>query len=210
MSRQEPLRPLRAVTLTDVARLAGVSIATASKALNGRSQVAEATRHRVHEAANRLSFSPNPLARGLMSQRTGTVGLLTSDLEGRFVIPVLMGAEDAFGAGQINVFLCDARGDAIREQHQLRALLGRRVDGLIVVGASTDPRPSLGRDIPVPVVYAYAPSDDPDDLSLTPDNVAAGRMAVEHLLASGRTGSHTSPATRPTPRHRTGRSARAR
>jgi LacI family transcriptional regulator, galactose operon repressor len=187
MSRSEPGRPQRAVTLNDVARLAGVSPATASKALNGRSQVAAATRNRVHEAANRLSFSPNPLARGLMSQRTGTVGLLTSDLEGRFVIPILMGAEDAFGAGQINVFLCDARGDAIREQHQLRALLGRRVDGLIVVGASTDPRPSLGQDISVPVVYAYAPSDDPADLSLTPDNVAAGRMAVEHLVARGRT-----------------------
>lgn len=186
MSRSEPARPQRAVTLNDVARLAGVSAATASKALNGRSQVAEATRHRVHEAASRLSFSPNPLARGLMSQRSGTVGLLTSDLEGRFVIPVLMGAEDAFGAGQINVFLCDARGDTIREQHQLRALLGRRVDGLIVVGASTDPRPSLGQDIPVPVVYAYGPSDDPADLSLTPDNVAAGRMAVEHLVSSGR------------------------
>ena len=139
------------------------------------------------EAADRLSFSPNPLARGLLAGRTGTVGLLTSDLEGRFVIPILMGAEDAFGAGQVNVFLCDARGDTIREQHHLRALLSRRVDGLIVVGRQTDPRPSLGHDIPVPVVYAYAPSDDPADLSLTPDNVGAGRIAVEHLVACGRT-----------------------
>jgi LacI family transcriptional regulator len=164
-----------------------VSIATASKALNNRDQVAPATRERVLAAADRLSFSPNPLARGLLAGRTGTVGLLTSDLEGRFVIPILMGAEDAFGAGQVNVFLCDARGDTIREQHQLRALLSRRVDGLIVVGRQTDPRPSLGHDLPLPVVYAYAPSDDPEDLSLTPDNVGAGRMAVEHLIGSGRT-----------------------
>jgi LacI family transcriptional regulator len=176
----------RPVTLSDVARLAGVSIATASKALNGRKQVAAATRQRVIDAAELLAFTPNPLARGLQDGRTSTVGLLTSDLEGRFVIPILMGAEDAFGAGQINVFLCDARGDAIREQHQLRALLSRRVDGLIVVGRQTDPRPSLGHDIPVPVVYVYAPSDDPSDLSLTPDNTAAGRMAVEHLVAGGR------------------------
>ena len=187
MSRMESAGGTRPVTLADVARLAGVSVATASKALNGRDQVAAATRQRVIEAAQRLKFSPNPLARGLLAGRTGTVGLLTSDLEGRFVIPILMGAEDAFGAGQINVFVCDARGDAIREQHQLRALLSRRVDGLIVVGRQTDPRPSLGHDIPVPVVYVYAPSDDPSDLSLTPDNVAAGRMAVEHLLACGRT-----------------------
>ncbi|MFL6100328.1 MAG: LacI family DNA-binding transcriptional regulator [Actinomycetales bacterium] len=187
MTRSEVPRAPRAVTLTDVARLAGVSISTASKALNGRDEVAEATRARVLAAAERLSFSPNPLARGLLAGRTGTVGLLTSDLEGRFVIPILMGAEDAFGAGQVSVFLCDARGDTIREQHQLRALLSRRVDGLIVVGRQTDPRPSLGHDIPVPVVYAYAPSDDPEDLSLTPDNVGAGRLAVEHLLAGGRT-----------------------
>ncbi|WP_315096397.1 LacI family DNA-binding transcriptional regulator [uncultured Cellulomonas sp.] len=184
MARPEPSR---AVTLSDVARLAGVSVATASKALNGRDQVKDTTRQRVVEAAERLAFSPNPLARGLLAGRTGTVGLLTSDLEGRFVIPVLMGAEDAFGAGQVNVFLCDARGDAIREQYHLRALLSRRVDGLIVVGRQTDPRPSLGHDIPVPVVYAYAPSDDPSDLSITPDNVRAGRLAVEHLLACGRT-----------------------
>src|SRR4029079_17477410 len=114
--------------------------------------------------------SPNPLARGLHAGRTGTVGLLTSDLEGRFMIPILMGAEDAFGAGRINVFLCDARGDAIREQHHLKELLSRRVDGIIVVGRQTDPRPSLGQDIPVPVVYAYAPSDDPRSLYTTTAN----------------------------------------
>src|SRR5690349_15204001 len=175
------------VTLSDVARLAGVSIATASKALNGRSQVRAETRQRVIEAAERLAFRPNQLARGLLVGRSGTVGLLTSDLEGRFSIPILMGAEDAFGAGEVAVFLCDARGDAIREQHHVRALLGRRVDGLIVVGSRTDPRPSLGRELPVPVVYAYAPSDDPADLSIVCDNVAAGRLAIEHLIACGRT-----------------------
>src|ERR687898_2673053 len=177
----------RAATLSDVARLAGVSIATASKAINGRDEVAPATRRRVLEAAEEIAFTPNQLARSLLGGRTGTVGLLTSDLEGRFVIPILMGAEDAFGAGQVNVFLCDARGDAIREQHHLKALLNRRVDGIIVVGRQTDPRPSLCQELPVPVVYAYAPSDDPRDLSLTPDNYAGGRLAVEHLLACGRT-----------------------
>lgn len=177
----------RTATLSDVAHRAGVSIATASKAMNGRSDVAARTRTRVLAAAEELSFTPNAMARGLLAGRTGTVGLLTGDLEGRFVIPILMGAEDAFGAGQVNVFLCDARGDAIREQHQLTALLSRRVDGIIVVGRQTDPRPSLGQELPVPVVYAYAPSDDPRDVSLTPDNVTGGRMAIEHLLACGRT-----------------------
>jgi LacI family transcriptional regulator, galactose operon repressor len=177
----------RTATLHDVARLAGVSVATASKALNGRSHVRTETRERVVKAAEQLSFSPNALARSLLGGRTGTVGLLTSDLEGRFSIPILMGAEDAFGAGKVAGFLCDARGDTIREQYHVQALLTRRVDGLIVVGSRTDPRPSLGRDLPVPVVYTYAPSEDPDDLSIVCDNVGAARLAIEHLVSCGRT-----------------------
>ena len=176
----------RAVTLADVAKAAGVSLSTASKALNGRDEVSAITRQRVVDAARKMSFTPSQVARSLLAGRTGTVGLLTSDLEGRFVIPILMGAEDAFGAGEVNVFLCDARGDAIREHYHLRALLNRRVDGIIVVGSQTDPRPSLGHDLPVPVVYAYAPSEDPTDLSITPDNEAGGREAIEHLVSVGR------------------------
>ncbi|MDR2973387.1 MAG: LacI family transcriptional regulator [Propionibacteriaceae bacterium] len=175
------------VTLKDVASVAGVSVATASKALNGRQDVAEATRSRVAEVAGRLGFTRNELARSLLSQRSGTIGLLTGDLDGRFVLPILRGAEDAFGAGAIDAFLCDARGDVIREQHHLNALLTRRVDGIIVVGRSTDSRASLGQNLPIPVVYAYAPSDDPRDLSLTPDNVSGGELAVHHLLDCGRT-----------------------
>ncbi len=176
----------RAVTLSEVAHGAGVSIATASKALNDRGDVAAVTKARVLAVAEQLSFTPNAMAKGLLAGRTGTVGLLTSDLEGRFMLPILMGAEDAFGAGSVSVFLCDARGDAIREQHHLKALLSRRVDGIIVVGRQTDPRPSLGQQLPVPVVYAYAPSDDSRDLSLTPDNESGGRLAIEHLLSCGR------------------------
>jgi LacI family transcriptional regulator len=174
------------ITLRDVANLAGVSVATASKALNGQPQVRAETRERVVRAAEQLSFSPNTLAQGLITQRSGTVGLLTSDLEGRFSIPILMGAEDAFGVDEISVFLCDARGDNMRERHHLRALLSRRVDGLIVVGARPDARASLGREIPVPVVYAYSPSEDPEDLSLVTDNIGGGRLAVDHLLQYGR------------------------
>ena len=176
----------RPATLRDVALLAGVSIPTASKALNGRANVHPETRRRVIDAAERISFTPNSLAQAILAKQTGTVGLLTNDLEGRFSLPILMGAEDAFGAGQISVFLCDARSDSIRELYHLKALLGRRVDGLIVVGSNTDPRESIGRELPVPVVYAYAPSTDEGDASVVPDNVNAGTLAVEHLVATGR------------------------
>lgn len=176
-----------AATLTDVAHLAGVSLATASKALNGKSQVRAETRQKVVTAAATLSFTPNPFAQALNATHTGTIGMLTSDLDNRFVLPVLLGAEDAFGAGATSVLLCDARGDAVREQHHLKTLLARRVDGLVILGRTTNPRPSITAGIPVPVVYAYAPSDSPDDTSFTPDNYAAGKRAIEHLVARGRT-----------------------
>lgn len=178
--------PRRPATLSDVARLAGVSVATASKSLNGRQQVKAETRERVLSAAEQLSFSPNVLARNLLSGRSGAIGLVTHDLEGRFSIPTLMGAEDAAGTGKTSVLLCDARGDALREQYHVQALLGRRVDGLMIVGARPDPRPSLG-SLPVPVVYAYAPSEDPGDMSVVTDNVLGGRQVGEHLIACGRT-----------------------
>lgn len=177
----------KATTLTDVAKLAGVSLATASKALNGRTQVRAETRQKVFDAAQALSFTPNPFAKALNSPLTGTIGMLTSDLDNRFVLPVLLGAEDAFGAGSTSVLLCDARGDAVREKHHLDTLLARRVDGIVVLGRTTNPRSSITAGVPVPVVYAYAPSDNPSDTSFTPDNYGAGKLAIEHLLSRGRT-----------------------
>lgn len=171
------------VKLRDVAALADVSLATASKALNGEKRVSEETRIRVVMAARQLGYSPTPRE---LQGTSGTVGLLTSDLEGRFSLPILMGAEDTFGAGQVSVFLCNARGDAIRERHYISAMLARRVDAIMVVGSRNDPRPRIAPDLPVPVVYVFMPSNDPADHSIVPNNVEGGRMAAEHLLAIGR------------------------
>lgn len=176
-----------AITLTHVAELAGVSVATASKALNGRAHVKAETRQKVLAAAESLSFTPNPHAQALNAGRTATIGMITSDLYSRFVLPVLRGAEDAFGAGSISVLLCDARGDAVREKQHIKMLLGKQVDGLLVVGRTTNPRVSITAGVPVPVVYVYEPSEDPADISFTPDNFQAGRIAAEHVIARGRT-----------------------
>jgi LacI family transcriptional regulator len=174
------------VTINDVAAAAGVSVGTASKALNGRGQLRQETRDRVTAAAERLGFQANTLARGLLSGRSFTVGLITTDSFGRFSIPVLLGAEDALGAGQMSVFLCDSRGDPIREQHYLRTLLARRVDGIIVTGRRADPRPPLPHDLAVPVVYALCQSTDPADCSVVSDDDQVGRLAASHLLSVGR------------------------
>jgi LacI family transcriptional regulator len=181
-------RQRRAIpTIGDVAALAGVSIGTVSKSLNGRAGISALTRARVHEAADQLGFHSNALAQSLLSGRSFTVGLLTNDSFGRFSIPVMLGAEDALQMGQISVLLCDGRDDMIREQHYLRTLLARRVDGIIVTGRRTDPRPPLSTDSPIPIVYAMSESANPGDASVLPDDEGGGRLAIEYLLATGRT-----------------------
>ena len=178
--------PIRRVTIRDVAALAGVSVGTASKALNGQGKLRSETRDRVAAAARELGFAPNVLARGLLAGRTYTVGVITTDSFGRFSIPVMLGAENALGAGQISVFMCDTRDDPDRERQYLEMLVSRRVDGLIVAGRRIEPRPSIGMDPGVPVVYAMTQSLDSDEPAILPDDVGGGRLAAEHLIALGR------------------------
>jgi LacI family transcriptional regulator len=177
---------LKRATIRDVAALAGVSIGTASKALNGQGKLRAETRDRVAAAARELGFAPNVLARGLLAGRTYTVGVITTDSFGRFSIPVMLGAEDALGAGQISVFMCDTRDEPERERQYLDMLLSRRVDGLIVAGRRIEPRPSIGQTLGVPVVYAMTQSMDSDEPAILPDDAGGGRLAAEHLLALGR------------------------
>lgn len=172
------------VRITDVAALAGVSPSTVSKALNDTGSLRESTRARVREAADRLGFVPDATARSLSARRSFTVGLLSTDSAGRFSLPVVLGAENALVGGALSALLATARHDPVREQHHVRALVARRVDGIIVTGRSTEPREPIR--VPMPVVYAFAPSTDPDDASVVPDDAAGMRLLVEHLVGLGR------------------------
>ena len=180
---------MRRSTIRDVAADAGVSIGTASKALNGQGRLRPETRERVAEAARRLGFAPNPLAQALLAGRTYTVGMITTDSFGRFSIPVMLGAEDALGAGRISVFMCDTRDDPEREHRYLEMLAGRRVDGLIVTGRRIERRPPVDAGPGVPVVYAMSQPDGsggPGGPAVLPDDVGGGAAAAAHLLETGR------------------------
>ncbi|GAB3614289.1 LacI family DNA-binding transcriptional regulator [Humibacter ginsengisoli] len=170
------------VRVVDVAAAAGVSPATASKALNNTGQLSEGTRRRVREAAQRLGFTERERERD--SSRTVTVALLTGDSVGRFSLPILLGAENALSLGQIMVLLCDTRDDPVREQYYLERLREQRVDGVIVTGGFTDPRRPLRADIPI--VYAHTPSSDPNDTSVVSDDAAGVALVVDHLVNLGR------------------------
>jgi LacI family transcriptional regulator len=168
-----------------------VSIGTASKALNGQGKLRAETRERVMRAAERLGFAPNTLAQALLAGRSFTVGLITSDSFGRFSIPVMLGAEDALGTGQVSVFMCDTRDDPEREQRYVEMLWARRVDGLIVTGRRIEPRPPVQALPGIPVVYAMTQpaGGGPHSAgggSVLPDDEGGGRAAAEHLLSIGR------------------------
>ena len=176
----------RAARLEDVAALAGVSLATASKALHNKPRISEETKQRVLDAARQLNYSPNKLAQSLARGTTGTIGLVTSDLQGRFSTPILIGAENELRAQSTSVLLANARDDAALERQHVEKLLSLKVDGLLIVQCETNPRPTLGHDWGVPLVYVSGPSTDPKDCSVTCDNVDAGRMAINHLISCGR------------------------
>lgn len=170
-----------------MARAAGVSVGTVSKALNGSGRLRPETRERVRAEAERLEFRPNDLIKSLLRGRTFTVGLITTDYFGRFNMPVIAGIEDALGAAEILVFLCNVRDDPEREKRVVSALLAKQVDGIIVMGRRIDPRLpiSVGRS-GLPVVYAFTRTLDPTTLCLHPDDAQGARLATNHLLESGR------------------------
>ncbi len=173
----------RTVRIVDVARAAGVSPSTVSKALNGSGSLRPDTRDRVRAMAEQLGFVTDAGARALSMRRTFIVGLLSTDDVGRFSLPVMLGAENALTVGEISTLLATARRDSVREQHHLRTLVARRVDGIIVTGKATDHREPL--DVSVPVVYALAPSARPEDMSVVPDDAAGMRLVVDHLRTLG-------------------------
>lgn len=172
------------VKISDVARAAGVSIGTVSKALNGKGSLREETRRHVRDVADRLGFVVDARGRGLSSGRTYTVGFLTTDSFGRFTLPILMGAEDALSVGRMAVILSDTRDDRAREESLVRSLRSRRVDGLVVTGRSTDEREPI--DIDIPVVYAFVHPSDPQAHAVLSDEAAGSRAVARHLRTIGR------------------------
>ena len=175
------------VTLYDVAEAAGVSLSTASKALNGTDRISVATREHVRDTALRLGFRHNALARSFAKGRSQTIGVLTHRASNPFSRVVLASTATELGAREQAMLLYDARfGEADMDESILQ-LRARRIDGVIVVGTGTShPTPSITDRFDVPVVYAFTFTEEPADVIVTADDVRIGRTAAARLLATGR------------------------
>lgn len=175
-------------TIRDVAALAGVSVGTASKALNANGRLRTETREKVIAAAQELGFRPNAMAQSLHRAHSMTVGVLSTDSFGRFSFPIMEALEERLAEHGIAIFMCNATDDPERERRHLDQLLGKRIDGLVVTGRRLDRRPAIA--VPgksMPVIYVFSQGDDPDALCILPDDFGGAVMAVEHLIAMGRT-----------------------
>jgi LacI family transcriptional regulator, galactose operon repressor len=175
------------LTIRDVARLAGVSIGTASKALNANGRLSAETRGRVLRVAGEIGYRPNNLAQSLHRARTMTVGILSNDSFGRFAFPIVEALERRLFDHGIAVFMCNATDDPFRERRHIEQLLNKRVDGLVVTARRADKREPIepvARGLPV--VYVYSQVESPDALCLLPDDKGGAALAVGHLAALGR------------------------
>ncbi len=178
---------LRRPTIHDVARRAGVTVGTASKALNGRGALREETRERVRVAAREIDFRPNELMRSLQRGRTFTVGFVTEDPEERFTMPLLSGIDTALGEARVLVYFARLTGEPEQERQVIDALLSKRIEGLIYSRTRIDAGPPVDvGSYPTPIVYVDTLVTDPDALSVIPDDAQGGGLAVQHLVDNGR------------------------
>ncbi|HZQ20990.1 MAG TPA: LacI family DNA-binding transcriptional regulator [Terriglobales bacterium] len=179
------VRKRRSYTMRDVARLAGVSVATVSAVVNGKQVVRPAVVTRVREAMQALNYEPDHVARSLRVRETTTIGIVIPDFSSGFFVDVLRGAEDAARSAGYSVLLCNSGDDGEQERRHLRVLLSRRVDGILL--ASTDLY-AVGHnhsqsDTPI-VLFDRVPPNYGGH-AVVVDNVEAAYRATQYLIGLG-------------------------
>jgi LacI family transcriptional regulator len=180
----------RPATLRDVALAAGVHPATASRALNPgtRLLVSEETAHRVSEAAERLGYRPNPVARSLRTRRSHTIGVLIPDLNNPLFPPIVRGLEDRLGEHGYVALIGNTDADLAKEHLVFDQMRARHVDGFVMATAITgSPILAEAAEADVPVVLMNRTSQDYPFSSVSVDNEQGVRAAVSHLVSLGHT-----------------------
>ncbi|MDZ5449309.1 LacI family DNA-binding transcriptional regulator [Labrys sp. ZIDIC5] len=185
MDKHNPTR--RPVTVADVARAAQVSKATAARALGGYGAVRADLKERILEAAQRLDYRPNELARTMATGRSGTIGVIVGDIENPFFGLAVRGISDVAAQAGFDVILSNSGETLATEKASTEVFLSKRVDGLIVAPATRHDgshlRDALARGCPLVLLDRDVPGL-PVDVALVDDHKAA-REATQLLLAAG-------------------------
>ena len=175
-----------AVSLKDVAREAGVSVATASRALADHPRISEATKARVRQVAEALGYTPSAVARSLVKRETRTIGVITTTVTDPYAAEVVRAVEDAAEAAGYHMLLFASHSLPRREVAGIRMLYERRVDGIIIISArGLDLYPDLLDQMHIPVVLINGILPHPHVRSVRADNRQGMRLATEYLLELG-------------------------
>ncbi|RPE81482.1 LacI family DNA-binding transcriptional regulator [Vulcaniibacterium tengchongense] len=173
------------VTIKDVARMAQVSVATVSRALNGHGNVAAPVRARVLAAARELRYTPHAAARSLSSRRTQTIGVVLPDLYGEFFSELIRGIDQVAREHGLHLLVSSYHGDPDEQSAALGAMRGR-VDGLLAmapyVGGSEAMRADLDAALPRVLINSRPAADEP---VVGVDNYGGAVAMVGHLVGQG-------------------------
>jgi len=172
-------------TIRDVARAAGVSIATVSRVFNGSSRVGEQTASRVWTAAGDLDYWPNSAARSLTTQRSHALGVLLPDLHGEFFSEVIRGIDQTARREKFQVLISSSHADADALVAAARSMHGR-VDGLIIMASDTETAGAVDRIAPMFPVTLLNPCQETDSCDMVSlANFAGAQTVVAHLVGLG-------------------------
>lgn len=176
----------KSVTLHDVARAAGVSLITASRALSNPGVVSEATIERVRQAVEATGYVPNLLAGGLKSRRSMTVAALVPVISVPQFLPTVQTLTEALDRAGYQLILGQTGYDRAREAALLDTMVSRRVDGIVVAGL-LDPQAALGRlqRLGIPVVETWDLTERPVDMLVGFSHLQAGAAVADYFLARG-------------------------
>lgn len=175
----------RVASIEDIARVAGVSHSTVSRALRDDARISVETRARVRRLAGELGYVPNGVARGLRERRTNTVGLVVTSIADPFWADVLHGAEGAARPSGIGVLLSSAYQDPAQELVAIERFYQHRVDGILIADSRLGARDAARlTTAPVPTVLVNSQVDEPREglRAVSIDDYAGARLATEHLL----------------------------